>query len=156
MYKRSPYGVQVFIAIWYIRKYYVNLITLFPARCKWFLYETIISEHKVLVLGTSVVRMCDKYNIPWSHCLDKASYLSAHALLNLFNELRRRDKMRGLPSILSLFHNKFNKFNNTIARMLNSIYYMTLGLLWNLISAGKSYYCVIMYATLNKSTLGTP
>ena len=29
--------------------------------------------------------------------------MSAHVLLNLLNELRKRDKMRGLPSILSLF-----------------------------------------------------
>ena len=29
--------------------------------------------------------------------------MSAPVLSNLFNELRRRDKMRGLPSILSLF-----------------------------------------------------
>ena len=33
--------------------------------------------------------------------------------------------MRGLPSVLSLFRNKFNKFNNTGARMLDSIYHMT-------------------------------
>ena len=33
--------------------------------------------------------------------------------------------MRGLPSILSLFRNEFNKFNNTRARMLYSIYHMT-------------------------------
>ena len=33
--------------------------------------------------------------------------------------------MRGLPSISSLFCNKFNKFNNTRARMLDSIYHMT-------------------------------
>ena len=51
--------------------------------------------------------------------------MSAHVLLNLLNELRKRDKMRGLPSILSLFRNKFNKFKNTRARMLDSIYYMT-------------------------------
>ena len=43
--------------------------------------------------------------------------MSAHDLLNLLNELRKRDKMLGLPIILSLFHNKFNKFNNTGARM---------------------------------------
>ena len=43
-------------------------------------------------------------------------------LLNLLNELGKRDKMRGLPSILSLFCNKFNKFNNTVALMLDSIY----------------------------------
>ena len=47
----------------------------------------------------------------------------------LLNELRKRDKMRGLPSILSLFRNEFNKFNNTGARMLDSIYYMTLSIL---------------------------
>ena len=52
----------------------------------------------------------------------------AHVVLNLLNELRKRDKMQGLPSILSLFCNKFNKFNNTGARMLDSIYHMTLKL----------------------------
>ena len=51
--------------------------------------------------------------------------MSAHVLLNLLNELGKRDKMLGLPSILSLFHNKFNKFNNTRAQMLDSIYHMT-------------------------------
>ena len=29
--------------------------------------------------------------------------MSAHVLLNLLNELGKRDKMRGLPSNLSLF-----------------------------------------------------
>ena len=51
--------------------------------------------------------------------------MSAHVLLNLLNELGKRDKMRGSPSILSLFRNEFNKFNNTRARMLDSIYHMT-------------------------------
>ena len=51
--------------------------------------------------------------------------MSAHVLLNLLNELGKRDKMRGLPSILSLFRSEFNKFNNTRARMLDSIYHMT-------------------------------
>ena len=51
--------------------------------------------------------------------------MSAHVLLNLLNELGKRDKMRGLPSILSLFRNEFNKFNNTRARMLDSINHMT-------------------------------
>ena len=59
----------------------------------------------------------------------RGSYLSAHVLLNLLNELGKRDKMRGLPSILSLFRNEFNKFNNTKARMIDSIYHMTLRLL---------------------------
>ena len=51
--------------------------------------------------------------------------MSAHVLLNLLNELGKRDKMRGLPSILSIFRNEFNKFNNTGALMLDSIYHMT-------------------------------
>ena len=42
--------------------------------------------------------------------------MSAYVLLILFNELGKRDKMRGLQSILSLFCNKFNKFNNTCTR----------------------------------------
>ena len=54
--------------------------------------------------------------------VNKVSYMSAHVLLNLLNQLSKRDKMRGLPSILSLFSNEFNKFNNTGARMLDSIY----------------------------------
>ena len=54
--------------------------------------------------------------------------MSAHVLLNLLNELGKRDKMRGLLSILSFFRNEFNKFNNTRARMLDSIYHMTLRL----------------------------
>ena len=76
--------------------------------------------------------------------LHRGFYMSAHVLLNLLNELGKRDKMRGLPSILSLFRNEFNKFNNTRARMLDSIYHMI-----------KSHFCrknvykfVIMYATL--------
>ena len=56
---------------------------------------------------------------------DRGSFLSAHDLLNLLSELGKRDKMRGLPSILSLFRNQFNKFNNTRARMLDSLYHMT-------------------------------
>ena len=50
--------------------------------------------------------------------------MSAHVVLNLLNELGKRDQMRGLPSILSLFRNEFDKFNNTRARMLDSIYCM--------------------------------
>ena len=43
--------------------------------------------------------------------------MSANVLLILLNELGKRDKMRGLLSILSLFPNKFI--------MLDSIYHMT-------------------------------
>ena len=55
-------------------------------------------------------------------------YISAHVLLNLLNKLRKSDKMRGTPSILSLFHNKFNKFNNTRAWMLDSIIWQKITL----------------------------
>ena len=48
--------------------------------------------------------------------------MSAHVLLNIFNELGKR--------------NEFNKFNNTRARMLDSIYHMTLRI--NLISGVKA------------------
>ena len=47
--------------------------------------------------------------------------MSAHVLLNLSNDLGKSDKMRGLPSILLLFRNEFNKFNCTEAPMLHSI-----------------------------------
>ena len=65
----------------------------------------------------------------WFLKTNRGSYMSAHPLLNLLNELRKRDKMRGSQSILSLFRNKFNNFNNTRAGMLDSIYHMTLKLL---------------------------
>ena len=55
------------------------------------------------------------------YVINRGSYISAHVLLNLLNELMTRDIMRGLPSILSLFRNEFNKFNNTGTRMLDSI-----------------------------------
>ena len=45
--------------------------------------------------------------------------MSAHVLLNSLNELGK-DKMRGFAEHLP---NEFNKFNNTGARMKNSIYY---------------------------------
>ena len=57
--------------------------------------------------------------------------MSTHVLLISLKELGKRDKMRGLPSILSLFCNKFSKFNHTRAQMLNSIYHMTIKLLLN-------------------------
>ena len=50
-------------------------------------------------------------------------------LIEFIKRVGERDKMRDLPSILSLFRNEFNKFNNTRARMLDSIYHMTLRIL---------------------------
>ena len=43
--------------------------------------------------------------------------MSTHVLLNLLNELRKSDKMRGYLNILSLFRKEFNKFNKTGSRM---------------------------------------
>ena len=57
----------------------------------------------------------------------RISYMSSRVLSNLLNGLMKIDKMRGLPSILSLVCNEFNKFNDTGARMLDS--HMTLKLL---------------------------
>ena len=36
--------------------------------------------------------------------------MSVHVLFNLLNELVKRDKMRDMPSIISLLHNEFNIF----------------------------------------------
>ena len=47
-------------------------------------------------------------------------------LLDILNELRKKDRMRGSSSILSLFRNEFNKLNDAGARILDSIYHMTL------------------------------
>ena len=48
----------------------------------------------------------------------RGSYMSAYVLLNLLNEL-------GLAEHFISFRNEFNQFNNTRARMLDSIYHMT-------------------------------
>ena len=39
--------------------------------------------------------------------LHRGSYMCSRVLLNLLNALRKRDEMRGLPSILSLSLNDF-------------------------------------------------
>ena len=48
----------------------------------------------------------------------RGSHESADVLLNLLNGLGKRDKILGLPSILSLFCIELNKFNNTLALTL--------------------------------------
>ena len=42
--------------------------------------------------------------------------MSTHVLLILLKELKKRDKMRGLQIILSVFRNEFKKSNNTGSR----------------------------------------
>ena len=74
--------------------------------------------------------------------------MSVHVLLNLLNELGKRDKMRGLPSILSLYRNKFNKFNNTGAHV-RFFYHMTLKILKNCIFGVKTLrFLPLFYAML--------
>ena len=57
--------------------------------------------------------------------------MNAHVLLNSLNEMRKRDKMRGLQSILSLSRNKLHSLNDTEAGVLDSIFHMTLQILKN-------------------------
>ena len=53
--------------------------------------------------------------------------------------------MRDLSSIISLFRNEFNKFNNTGARMLDSINEMTLKILKYRFLYLKKHYFAIFY-----------
>ena len=62
--------------------------------------------------------------------LNRGFYMSEHVLLDLLNELRKRDKCEAYWAFCH-FRNKFNKFNNTGARMLDSIYHMILKLFLN-------------------------
>ena len=66
--------------------------------------------------------------------------MSAHVLLNLLNELGKRDTMRGLPSILSLFRNEFSKFNNTRVYLSYDIKISLKFHFWR----KKTYNCVII------------
>ena len=61
---------------------------------------------------TTVTRACELIML---NVIYSGSYMSDHVLLNLLNKLGKRGKMHGLPSILCLFRNKFDKFNNTRA-----------------------------------------
>ena len=77
-------------------------------------------------------------------------HMSSHVLLNLLNELGKRDKMWGLSSILSLFRNKFKTFNKTRAQMLDSIYHMTS---WR--SFVVSYYEFVTFPLVSWVRCGT-
>ena len=73
-------------------------------------------SHVVPVFKLHNIHQLTKYGIADHKC---------SFLLDLLNEFGKRDKMRGLPSNLYLFRNEFyNKFNNTGARMLDSIQYL--------------------------------
>ena len=66
------------------------------------LKEELIQVHEILAICCLDLPASDNER-------DRGSYMSAHVLLNLLNELGKRDKMRGLPSILSLFRNEFKR-----------------------------------------------
>ena len=71
--------------------------------------------------------------------------MSAHVSLNLLNELR---KNASLAEHLSLFRNEFDIFNNTGARILDSIHHMTIKLRLKRIFGVKLQYFFVFYATL--------
>ena len=66
------------------------------------LSEDLLSKTKKLV---QVIKSWSELNLFYEtkQLLYRGSYTSAHILLNLSNELRKSDRMRGLLSILSLF-----------------------------------------------------
>ena len=70
------------------------------------------------------VSICDHWLVA-DVCQHRGSTMSAYFLLNS-NKFGKSDKMLGLPIILSHFRIKFNRFNNTGIRMLDSFYHMTL------------------------------
>ena len=62
-----------------------------------------------------------KTELTYRDSTNTRSYMSAHVLLNLLNELGKKIRCEALPSILSDFPNEFNTFNNTGSRMQDSI-----------------------------------
>ena len=94
--------------------------------CKGYQQTTLVG--KKLNIQIILLPFSSKFSATWR--LSRGSYMSANVLLNLLNKLGKTDKMWRLPSILLLFHNNFKEFKNTVTWMLDSIYYMTLKLLW--------------------------
>ena len=75
--------------------------------------------------------------------------LSVRVLLNLLNEFGKSDKLRELSCILSLFSNECNKSNNTLLKLLDYIYHMTLKLVFVVQFFGvKTSTCCQIYASL--------
>ena len=50
----------------------------------------------------------------------RGSYISAHVLLNLLNELGKRDKMRGLPRSIFVFSGRYHIISN--ASLVNNCF----------------------------------
>ena len=66
-------------------------------------------SEKLLIILSTIAQLATQ------SLIHRGNYMSAHVLLILLNELGKRDNMRCLSSILSLFCSEFNKFNNTKA-----------------------------------------
>ena len=78
--------------------------------------------------------------------------MSDHVLLNIFNQFRKRDKMQGLPCILSSFRNEFNNSNNTDASLFDSIYHMALKFILKnrIFGVKRSIFCHIFAQCYNE------
>ena len=63
------------------------------------------------------------------HTINRGSSMSAHVLLNSLSELGKEIKCEACRIFFLFFNNELNKFNNTRARMLDSIHHMTSRLL---------------------------
>ena len=79
----------------------------------------------------------EKIPLPLTHLLlrfavYRDSYLDTNVKIAIYHDtVFRGDTHPYLPSILLLICNEFNKFNNTQAGMLDSVYHMTFKLFCN-------------------------
>ena len=86
----------------------ISLISLRELLMWKFLFETwlsrVLNRSRYCPVDIGPPKEISDVIVNWGTCnINRGSNMSAHVLLNLFNELGKRDKMRGLPSILSLF-----------------------------------------------------
>ena len=56
------------------------------------------------ITSRQLAQLC--MHLLYAYGINRGSYMSAYVLPDLLNKLRKRDKMRGLPSILSTFGNE--------------------------------------------------
>ena len=68
--------------------------------------------------------------------------MNSHVILNLLNELGKKIRCEAVSSILSVFPNEFDKFNNTGARMQDSVNHMAL----------KSHFISVTISALENAT----
>ena len=125
--------ICVYITLYLITCFNINILLSDDLVSKIYLSDQVYLPHAII--GWSMIReygtallysiVSTSFNISSWNFIHRGSHMSAYVLLNLLNELGKRDKMRGLPGILSLFRSEFNKFNNTRARILDSIFHMT-------------------------------